>query len=68
MNKKKESLLLTKDQLAELLNVEKKSLPRIIYSKEFPAGISMTGTKHGSKRWKRISVLRWIDESERKAA
>ena len=58
-------LLLTKAELAALLKVPLTTLPKVIYQRGFPAGVSLTGTAHGSKRWFKSDVLAWLASKKR---
>lgn len=52
--------LLTKRQLAELLQVSTRSIDRKIAEGEFPAGIKLGAGRGGAVRWPRAVVEDWI--------
>ena len=53
--------LLTREELADLLRVDARTLRRLELQGDVPPAISIGG----SKRWRRAAITRWLRERER---
>ncbi|PYS88765.1 MAG: hypothetical protein DMF64_19680 [Acidobacteria bacterium] len=63
-----EDEVLTKEQLAELLHVSKRTIERWVEEMRVPyIGLPKRGTK-GNIRFLKSTILQWLKKSERKAS